>query len=578
MSESTLRTGMTSSVTVGSFSPSSIANCVQWLDASDMSTLFQNSSGTTPVTANGQNVAFWRDKSGSNNSVFQNGTIPVPTYCNVLIASQPGLDFTNSSLLWSSNFQNSSNITTFIVGAVKNTITGWGVFWGHFPNNDHDNYISVRNTSGQTVINWHTANDNSVMQLPYLLDSPVIYYGIMSNRFNTFFSQTNTAGTTTVSNNIGGTIVSASIPTWIGQSRVQSEAIRSHISEIIYYQRVLTTFEQQQVQAYLAWKYRLQTFLPATNPYQTAPFLMINSPIQSIPPTLSLIPINTYSTIKTLTLPVVSTNPGRLLILKDFLGSASTNPIYLSTTGLDRIERTNISSMVLRNSYGAWTFMNDGFTNWFLLNAYANDFVTIGPSLATAQLSVIPAVRYSFASENYSGTGNVNNIGSNTAIGSATVSVASYTSTSPGFITTNHNTGHYVQAPSQTIQTIIMIVRITNGGPEAYLLDAREGLGQGWMWNGQLGPDWVGQTYYRDTVLTTIPNNVPGSLQDNTWHHVCFIRPAFTDNVTYLARFSQSESIAGNCGEIMAFSQALTQTEVINNYNFFASRFGWSPV
>jgi hypothetical protein len=370
---------MTSSIL--SFSPSSLSNCVQWLDATDITTLFQNSSGTTPVTANGQSVAFWRDKSGSNNSVFQSGSIPVPGYSTILIGGQPGLDFTNSSLLRSSDFQNSSNVTTFVVGTVRNTITNWGVFWGHFTTTDHDNYISIRNVAGTSFINWHTANDNSVMNLAFTVDSPVIYYGIMSNRFTTFFSQTNTGGTTTVSGNVGATIVPASIPTWVGQSRIQAEAVRSYISEIIYYQRVLTTFEQQQVQGYLAWKYNLQTFLPSTNPYRNFPFLIVPESVpRSIPSSAFLVPINTYSSIKTFTLPTVSTNPGRLLILKDYLGYAATNNIRISTLGLDRIERSNVSSMTLSNDYGAYWFQNDGITNWFLTDAYLNTAAILQPT------------------------------------------------------------------------------------------------------------------------------------------------------------------------------------------------------
>ncbi len=62
-------------------------------------------------------------------------------------------------------------------------------------------------------------------------------------------------------------------------------------------------------------------------------------------------------------------------------GNAANSTIRLSTIGLDRIERSNVSSMSLSNSYGAWTFMNDGLTNWFLTNAYLNTVYLAGPTV-----------------------------------------------------------------------------------------------------------------------------------------------------------------------------------------------------
>jgi hypothetical protein len=48
-----------------------------WLDASDLSTLFQNPVGITPVTANGQSVGIWYDKSGKQRHYSaQFGTYP----------------------------------------------------------------------------------------------------------------------------------------------------------------------------------------------------------------------------------------------------------------------------------------------------------------------------------------------------------------------------------------------------------------------------------------------------------------------------------------------------------------------
>ena len=106
---------------------------------------------------------------------------------------------------------------------------------------------------------------------------------------------------------------------------------------------------------------------------------MSTNPI-TIPSSAFVIPVNVSSSFKTFTLPVVSTNPGRLLIFKDRFGTSGISTIRLSTIGLDRIERSNVSSMVLTSAYGAWWFQNDGITNWFLTDAYLNTAAIVQPT------------------------------------------------------------------------------------------------------------------------------------------------------------------------------------------------------
>lgn len=100
---------------------------------------------------------------------------------------------------------------------------------------------------------------------------------------------------------------------------------------------------------------------------------MASQPI-SIPSNTTVIPINVSSTSKTFTLPVISTNAGRVLILKDLYGNSANSTIKLSTIGVDRIERDGVSSMTLSQPFGAWTFMNDGISKWFLTDVYKNSF------------------------------------------------------------------------------------------------------------------------------------------------------------------------------------------------------------
>ena len=94
----------------------------------------------------------------------------------------------------------------------------------------------------------------------------------------------------------------------------------------------------------------------------------------AIPPNAMVIPVNLSSMSKTFTLPVVSTNQGRMLIFKDYYGASGNSTISLSTIGLDRIERSGVSSMALSVAFGAWTFTNDGLTKWFLTDVYQNTF------------------------------------------------------------------------------------------------------------------------------------------------------------------------------------------------------------
>lgn len=65
------------------FSPTSLfvdGNKGVWWDPSDMNTLFQDTAGTTPVTASGQKVARINDKSGNGYHLVQSNTSFQPTF------------------------------------------------------------------------------------------------------------------------------------------------------------------------------------------------------------------------------------------------------------------------------------------------------------------------------------------------------------------------------------------------------------------------------------------------------------------------------------------------------------------
>ena len=73
----------TGTFSVTTFTPSNLFLSSEkgaWFDANDLSTLFQDSAGTTPVTAVGQKVGKWLDKSGNGNHASQSNAALQPTY------------------------------------------------------------------------------------------------------------------------------------------------------------------------------------------------------------------------------------------------------------------------------------------------------------------------------------------------------------------------------------------------------------------------------------------------------------------------------------------------------------------
>lgn len=227
------------------FSPNSLPGLVQWLDATE----------STSLVFSGSNVIQWKDKSGSYNHVFQNGSSNVPTYGRTLLNGMPALDFTNSSGLWSSNVSKSSNVTFFGVVMLKTTAAAWGTIWGHFSSGRHDDDVQLRRVQSSSFINWHTYNDNNIVQLSQFVDVPILFSCTMSGGTN-MSMWTFTTTPASVSGTMGLSWQAGSAPIWIGRSDT-NESINAYISEILYYQTVLSTPQRQLVEGYLGQKWGL---------------------------------------------------------------------------------------------------------------------------------------------------------------------------------------------------------------------------------------------------------------------------------------------------------------------------------
>ena len=117
-------------------------NAWAWFDASDSLTLFQDTAGTNPVTADAQTVALWKDKSGNSRDVSQSSSGVRPIYKVTQQNNLPGLYFDATRVLDTSvNF--TSTGTILVVGTRLTTVSvtmglitsrdsvsgGWRVSW-----------------------------------------------------------------------------------------------------------------------------------------------------------------------------------------------------------------------------------------------------------------------------------------------------------------------------------------------------------------------------------------------------------------------------------------------------------------
>lgn len=240
------------------FTPRVISSLTLWYDPTD----------STTITRSGASVSAWNDKSGNGwNLTTQNGS---PQYSATLINNLPGMDLTNSSgFISSSNPTLSANCTLAMILVVKSGIAAWGSFFTH---GSRDNDVALERNSinaGTTLLHFQTANDNSTGDLTYTVDQVAIYYGTLTAGTSRFFERFGggTTNSTTATNS--STIGSGPATIRIGRSDVGENA-NSHIGEVIYYSKVLSTAESEQIEGYLAWKWGLQSSLPLNHPFKNA--------------------------------------------------------------------------------------------------------------------------------------------------------------------------------------------------------------------------------------------------------------------------------------------------------------------
>ena len=255
-----LRTAIPQTLNRFRFSLFQIIGLLLWIDTADSSTIFKDTAGTQRVTTNGDIVRRINDKSGNSYNVTTATTTNIYT-----TAQQNG----NSSIQvpTSSGFAtvpfivSATNTFSLFVVVMQNTI---GPNTSFFRNNNNNNAIMIQLEAAQTR---NTANNTYVNNPAFLTNVgvPNIYSTIfdattVSGYFNGTFNGSATGAT-------GALLATSLSPHGIAVNG----GMNGYLYEVILFNRFLNTIQRQQTEGYLAWKWGIQSQLPATHPFRNAP-------------------------------------------------------------------------------------------------------------------------------------------------------------------------------------------------------------------------------------------------------------------------------------------------------------------
>lgn len=183
-------------------------------------------------------------------------------------------------------------------------------------------------------------------------------------------------------------------------------------------------------------------------------------------PLVSVIAVDSTLSSKTLALPAASTVRGTSLTIKDNFGHSGTNPIILTTTGLDTIDFSNVSNVTLSQNYGAWNFTNDGSTRWMLSDYYSNNLTFYAPRFTLVQESnmISRLLPSGFSAETLTWSDEVSG-------------VSDWTTAGASYITSNNsvrlNSGYVYHAAAitglnATVQSAIIIYNRLGNSPQPW--------------------------------------------------------------------------------------------------------------
>ena len=266
-------------------SPTAIAGCQLWLDASDVSSM-------------NLSVTQWNDKSGNRTNLVSNASFLRPTY----LPSERSLNFTavantSATVLDNTSLPAITSTSVSVFGVYKRIAQASGVtaFQRFISAGDavSDEFVTptgfnLNTDSGNGGIKYERAagslfsntTNTSPFILSFVLNGTASAVGSFAANTQYIFKDG--------SQLISGTGLSNGTAFNLQRIRLGSAAhftdantifcgYNGTISEVLLFRTILTPSQAQQIEGYLGWKWGLQSNLPATHPYTLANYFFNNT-------------------------------------------------------------------------------------------------------------------------------------------------------------------------------------------------------------------------------------------------------------------------------------------------------------
>jgi hypothetical protein len=246
--------------TTTGFDPRRITGLQGWWDAADLSSMAQNSDGTTAVTSTNDPVGFWRDKSGNGRHAKQTTNNNRPQVQIADMNGRPGLNFDGSNDHYICD-SGASFAAAYATAVVRRTGSpaNWAAIYFHrsansaagFTNSAQDfsfgqtqdrigsihgllvaGGVARRNGNALTTVNSGLFNVHDASLLPNTTDTNVI--GIQGNITSTVGTQYPTIGVDPFS---------------------ATRVYPMRLYELLVYSVIPTTAQLQAIERYLAQKW-----------------------------------------------------------------------------------------------------------------------------------------------------------------------------------------------------------------------------------------------------------------------------------------------------------------------------------